>query len=63
VEPYHVKIAVYDVLGRQVNVITDDAKSPGIYNATWDVRAAAGTYFIKCSAGSYTSVKRMMIMR
>jgi hypothetical protein len=44
----HVKLAVYDLLGRQVAVLAEGGMVPGRYGATFDAGAyASGVYIIR----------------
>ena len=53
----HVWVAVYDVAGRRVRVLVDEAREPGEYSTPWDGRddggnaLASGVYFVQYSAG------------
>ncbi len=65
-----VKIMVYDILGREVRTLVDEAKTAGYYNVQFDARGmASGTYFCRLVAeqitgkGSYASVKKMMVLK
>jgi hypothetical protein len=59
-----VRLAVYDVLGREIAVLVDDQKAPGSYRVTWDAsRMASGVYFCRLTAGSFSDVKKMLLVR
>jgi len=60
----NVKLAVYDLLGREVAVLVDEQKQPGEYTATWDARGmASGVYIYRLTAGEFSEVKRMTLVR
>jgi hypothetical protein len=60
----HVSLKIYDVLGREVALIVDEQKDPGEYNVTWDASSySSGVYFFKLQAGTFTDVKKMLIVR
>lgn len=62
--PGRVRISVHDILGRAVETLTDEVKSPGEYTATWNAqRFPSGIYFCKISAGSFARVKKMLLVR
>jgi hypothetical protein len=47
-EPAHVRLAVYDVLGREVAVLADGTFEPGRYEAAFDGRSlASGVYVVR----------------
>jgi len=60
----NVKLAVYDLLGREVEVLIDEYEAPGTYSATWDATGkASGIYFYRLRAGAFTDAKRMLLLR
>jgi len=60
----NVKLAVYDLLGREVAVLVDEQKQPGEYTATWDARGkASGVYFFRLMAGDVVETKQMLLLR
>jgi hypothetical protein len=60
----HVKLAVYDLLGREVAVLVDGYQTPGEHRVTFDARKlASGVYFYRLSAGGQVAVKRMILVR
>jgi len=65
----HVEIAVYDVSGTRVRTLVDEARAAGLYKAFWDGRndrgspVATGLYFYRARIGSYSSVKKMVLLR
>jgi beta-galactosidase len=59
-----VKLAVYDVLGREVAVLTDGPRDAGNYSLTWNAgTASTGVYFCRLTAGPSTAVKKMLLLR
>ena len=59
-----VSIKVYDVIGREVAVLVNESKQPGIYQVSFDgENLASGVYFYKMTAGDFTSVKKMMLVK
>ena len=59
-----VRLAVYDVLGREVSVLVDEAKAPGSYTVTWNAAGmSSGVCFYRVNAGSFTDVKKMAVLR
>ncbi|OYV84566.1 MAG: peptidase S8, partial [Ignavibacteriae bacterium 37-53-5] len=54
----------YDVLGREVETLVDQNQVTGTYNVTIDgSRLASGIYFYQLRSGSYTSTKKMILMK
>ena len=59
-----VKLVVYDVLGREVAVLADGRYPAGKYSFTFDGRdLSSGVYFYRLTAGSYTAVRKMSMVK
>jgi uncharacterized protein (DUF1501 family) len=59
-----VKLAVYDLLGREVAVLVDGEMAPGRYSVTFDARnLASGVYLYRLEAGTYSETRRMTVVR
>jgi hypothetical protein len=62
--PAHVTLAVYNVLGQRVATLVDRFQEPGAHSITWRGRSfSAGLYFCTFKAGSFTQVRKMMMVR
>ncbi len=60
----HVRLAVYDMLGRQVTVLVDEARNPGSYQVTWDAsRFASGVYLYRLEAGGQSITNKMTLVK
>jgi hypothetical protein len=68
-DPSPVKLAVYDVAGRQVAVLDRGLRSKGPHSVTWDCRGvgggrvADGVYFVRCDTGKRSAVYKVVILR
>jgi hypothetical protein len=61
---HDVKIAVYDILGRELTVLVNEKLMPGEYNVSWDASGfSSGIYFYKLEAGSFIATKKMILMK
>ncbi len=59
-----VKLAVYDVLGREVEVLVERSLTPGTYRATFDARMLpSGAYFYSLTADGARMTKKMILAR
>jgi hypothetical protein len=59
-----VKLAMYDILGREVAVLVNENREPGYYTVTYDAKElASGIYLYRLSAGDFTEVKKMILIR
>ncbi|MDI6767770.1 MAG: T9SS type A sorting domain-containing protein [Bacteroidota bacterium] len=60
----HVKLSVYDVLGREVATLVDGMKEAGFYTANFDgSKLSSGVYFYKLQAGSWKPIKKMLLAK
>jgi photosystem II stability/assembly factor-like uncharacterized protein len=58
------RLAVYDLLGREVAVLVNQRKAPGSYTVTFDAAGrASGIYFYRLSAGSVVQTRKMLLVR
>ncbi len=59
-----VNLKVYDVLGREIVTLVNEEKSAGEYEIEFDATGLpSGVYIYKLQAGSYTSFKKMILLR
>jgi hypothetical protein len=59
-----VRIAVYNVLGKEISVIINKYIDRGNYNVTFDGKnLSSGIYYYKLETGSYTDVKKMVLIK
>lgn len=59
-----VSLKVYDVLGREVATLVNEAKAPGSYEVTWDAEGlASGLYLYRLQAGSYSETRKLVLLR
>lgn len=57
-------LRVYDMLGREVATLVNEVKPPGTYAVRWDATGlASGVYFYRLEAGSFTSVKKLLLLK
>ena len=59
-----VQLIVYDILGRKVATLVNEAKAPGNYEVNFNAsNLASGVYFYRLQAGSFIQVKKMILMK
>jgi aminopeptidase N len=70
--PSFVTLTVFDLLGRQIDLLVNEAKSPGIYTATWDARdLPSGVYLYRllalptegAHAGQFFEARKALLLR
>jgi subtilisin-like proprotein convertase family protein len=62
----NVEIKVFDILGRERDVLVNEYKPAGNYEIEFTTRGkgfSSGIYFYKLTAGNFTSVKKMIILK
>lgn len=58
------QLNVYDVLGNEVATLVNEEKPAGSYEVEFDAsRLSSGFYFYTLKAGSFTSIKKMVLIR
>jgi len=68
-ERTHVKLHIYDMLGRVVATLIDQEQSAGSYETRWDgtnlsgLPMSSGVYFYRLESGNFREVKRMVLMK
>jgi len=63
-EAAHVKLVIYDVVGREVAKIVDEVQEAGYKSVTFDASALpSGVYYYRLQAGTFTDVKKMLLLK
>ncbi len=59
-----VLLVVYDITGREVACLVDAWQTPGQYRVRWDARRlASDVYLCRLTAGSFTTVRRVVLRK
>jgi flagellar hook assembly protein FlgD len=59
-----VTIKIYDILGKEIATLVNEKQSPGMYEVTWDAsQYSSGIYFYKLTAGEFSEVKKMILIK
>jgi hypothetical protein len=60
----HVRLVVYDVLGREVAVLVNDLVESGNHSVTWNASGrASGVYFYRVTTGTVTQIRTMVLLK
>ncbi len=61
---YHVRLTLYDMLGRRVTTLIDEEKPAGEYEFTVDAKhLSSGIYFYMMQAGAFTQTRKLTLVR
>ncbi len=60
----HVSVKVFDVLGNVIATLVNENQAIGRYKVNFDATTLSdGVYFYKMSAGEFTSIKKMLLLK
>jgi hypothetical protein len=68
-EPEFVSLKVFDAAGRLVRVLVEADRAAGVYEVFWNGRddrgaqMSSGLYFCRLKAGSFTSLRKMVLLK
>jgi FG-GAP-like repeat/ASPIC and UnbV/Secretion system C-terminal sorting domain/FG-GAP repeat len=63
-EAGNVSIKLFDITGRDVSVLVDEFVKPGIYSVNFNASGlASGVYFYRLTAGNYSEVRKMILLK
>ncbi len=63
-QPVHVKLCVYDILGNEITTLVNKQQSPGNYEVEFNAAGlSSGVYFYKLTAGVFVETKKMVLLR
>ena len=64
-QPGMVNLVIYDILGRKVDTLVNEMKSPGSYSVTWNAEGfASGVYFYRVEfEGSKVLTRKMLLLK
>ncbi len=59
-----VRLAVYDILGKEVATLVKNNCAPGIYSVIFDAsKLPSGAYFYRLQAGSFSETKKLLLIK
>ena len=60
----HVKLAAYDVQGKQVDIIFEGVQSVGQHSYTWNASSLpSGVYYIRLQAGNMVTSQKALLIK
>ena len=59
-----VNLTMFDILGREVSVLVNDRRNPGVYQVKFSgSNLASGVYFYRLSAGNFVQTRKLLLLR
>jgi hypothetical protein len=59
-----VRIAVYDMLGREVGELMNGVMDAGVHSVLFDAgRMASGVYYCRMTAGTFSAMRTMIVLK
>ncbi|MCI0715713.1 MAG: T9SS type A sorting domain-containing protein, partial [Chlorobi bacterium] len=59
-----VQLAVYDMLGKGIEILVNEKLNAGIFKTGWNASVyPSGVYFYKLTSGDFTETKKMILMK
>ena len=63
-EDSHVSLSIYNIIGQKVSELINSQLSAGVYNILFNAdNLSSGIYFYELKAGSYSSIKKMELLK
>ena len=60
----YVSLKVYDIIGREVATLINQQQSAGVYDVEFNAsNFTSGVYFYKIEAGSFSAIKKMLLVK
>ncbi len=59
-----VKLSIFDMLGREIEILVNKEMKPGTYRADWNAsKFSSGVYFYRLEAGEFTETRKMILVK
>ena len=63
-KPTEAELEILNILGEQVELLVNETKTGGTYEAVWNSsNLASGIYFYRIKSENFVSVKKMVLMK
>ena len=63
-ETAHIRLTVFDLIGREITVLVDQVREPGRYQVDFDASAlSSGIYLYRIDAGSHAITRKMTLVK
>jgi hypothetical protein len=59
-----VKISVYDITGKEIEVLLNEKLQAGIYQTNWNAsNFPSGVYFYRIQVGDFSETKKLILLK
>ncbi len=60
----HTKLAIYDILGREIVTLVNKQQAPGSYEVNFEANnLTSGIYFYKLTSGAFVATKKLVLLK
>ena len=60
----YVSLKIYDILGKEIQTLVNEAQPVGTYTVTWDGGGyPSGVYFYRIHAGNFVQSKKLLLLK
>lgn len=60
----YVELKIYDILGKELNVLVNEVKTPGNYEVSFDGSTlSSGVYYYRLKAGNFFDIKKFVLLK
>jgi len=60
----NVSLKVYDILGKEVQILVNEEQRPGTYEVTFDgSNFPSGVYFYRMISGDFSDIKKLLLVK
>ena len=60
----NVRLTVFNVIGQEIAVLAEGMHSAGVHTVTFDAsQLPAGVYFYRLEAGSFSDIRKMLLLK
>ena len=61
---YDIRLSIFDVTGKEIEVLVNGLLEPGTYDIEWDAsRFASGTYFFRIQSNEFSETRKMILVK
>lgn len=58
-----VTLKIYNVLGKEVAILVDEVKNPGVYAYEFSSKLPSGVYYYSLRAGEFSAARKMIVLK